>query len=371
MVHIIWFLIGILTLPTHFAQFIPYLKRKSPPPYTLYISSLITNIGIALLVGLIEADMFKRTLEFVLYLVLGINMYITGVIMSFLNCCFCCSGFNNQDEIDEELRAGFDDYETFQEKLAKNRSFPPNVLVCGEAYHYETRSRTYLNSEGRYVTEYYQDTVVTYRNTLQLKYLSWQEEGNPITLTDDSSIIHGYIYCKFKFDEESINIINQMREVVYNDARPHDVFINVYNWFTVPDVQEKVCGTTRFSGKTPCVTKWIPTCGGRCLIIFLKIIGYSTLVYSCWSSTGIYLKMTLVKNISMKPKNEGGLRCDFMEIDKDAIKTTFHSSNPNNQIEQPEIDEGKFQETLASIYKTDNNVVTGYDPQGGSYLMHF
>lgn len=362
MVHIIWFLIGILTLPTHLAQFIPFLKRKSPPPFGLYAASLMANIGIALLIGLIEADPLYRFIEFILYLILGIFMYGFGVVFSFFNCCCCFEGFNDQNEIDEELKAGFDHNEAFHEKIAKNRSFPPNILVCGEAYHYETRTRTYTDTDGNLVQETYQVLVVSYRNQYQLKYLSWQEDGNPITLTEDSSIIHGYIYCNFNFDEESRNLINEMRKAACDDASQHDVFVNVYNQFIVPEMHSKICGTTRSNDKTPCVAKWIPTCFGRILIIFLKIIGYSTLVYSCWSSTGLYMKMTLIKNISMKPKNQGGFRCGFMELDIDAIKTTFHS---NNQEEQPEIDEAKLQETFTSLYQTNSNVVTGYDPQGG------
>ena len=69
----IWFLIGILTLPTHLAQFIPFLKRKSPPPFGLYAASLMANIGIALLIGLIEADPLYRFIEFILYLIYKIK----------------------------------------------------------------------------------------------------------------------------------------------------------------------------------------------------------------------------------------------------------------------------------------------------------
>lgn len=370
MTHLIWFLMGIFTFPTHLAQIIPYLKRKSPPPFPLYIVSLMTNLGIAFFVGLIEAPILQRTGEFLSYLLLGIFLYVMGVIFSYFDICWCCcKEFNDQDELVEELQAGFDNNEIFIDKIARNRSFPPNVYVIGQAYHYETRSRSYYDSDGNLVHETYQELVVSYENRFQLQYKSWQEEGNPIKLTEDSSIIHGYIYCVFKFDDDAVNIINQMRQMAYDDARTHDAYVNVYNSFVVPQMYSKICGTTRTSGKLPCVTKWVPTYGGRCLIGFLKLFGYSTLIYSCWTSTGIYMKMTLVKNISMKEKGKGGFRCGFMELDTDAIKTAFHSNN-HNEIDQPDFDEGKLQETYNSIYNTDannnhSNVVTGFDPHGG------
>lgn len=362
---------GLFTFPTHLAQIIPYLKRKSPPPFPIYICSLMVNLAITFLVGLIEAPILTRTAEFVSYLTIGIFLYVMGVIFSFFDICWCCcKEFNDQEELEDELRAGFDDNETFHDKIARNRSFPPAVYVIGQAYHYETRYRSYYDSEGRLVQETYQELIVTYSNRFQLQYKSWQEDGNPIKLTDDASIIHGYIYCTFNFDDESINIINQMRQTAYDDARSHDTYVSVYNSFVVPQKYDKICGTTRTSGKLPCVTKWIPTTGGRCIIGFLKLFGYSTLIYSCWSSTGIYMKMTLVKNISMKEKGKGGFRCGFNEMDTDAIKTAFHSSNPNVEINQPDFDEVKLQETYNSIYNNDannnqSNIVTGLDPHGG------
>ncbi|KAK8867184.1 hypothetical protein M9Y10_010160 [Tritrichomonas musculus] len=363
MARIIWFLIGIISLPTHFAQLIPFLKRKSPPPFGIYFASLMVNLGIAFLIGLVETDIKNQGIDFIIYLSLGIFFYFAGILSTFINICCCCfNTFNNQDGLDQELIAGFDDNNTFQEKIAQNRSFPPNIFVTGEAYHYEYHYRTYLDAQGREVREKITEKVYTYRNQFQLRYASWQEEGNPIRLTEDTSLIHGYIYCEFRFDKEVTNLINSMRQLAYDDCRAHDLLVNVDNHFEVPDMYEKICGTTRAPGeKTPCVTKWIPTLGGVCLVYFLKLFGYSTLVTSCWSSIGIYMRMKLIKHISMKPKNKGGLRCDYMQLDLQAIKTTFHKTN---KMDQSDIDTEGLKQNFNSAYKINSNVVSGYDHNG-------
>lgn len=365
MTRLIWFFIGIFTLPTHLAQIIPYLKRKTPPPLPLYLSSLLTNIGIALLVCVIEVSILEEMTVFLWYLLLGMILYITGVGLSFGNVCWCCcKGTNDPDEVNEELKAEFVDSDMFYEKIAKNRSSAPIIYVGGQAYHYETVYGSYRDADGNLVYDNHQEVSISYENRFQLQYKSWQEDGNPINLPNNSSIIHGYVYCSFNFDDECINIINQMRQMAYNDAKTHDSYVNVYNNFFIPQMSEKICGTTREKGNQPCITKLIPTCGGRCFIGFLKVIGYSTLVYSCWTSKGIYTKMDLVKSISMKEKGDGGFRCGFKELDIEAIANSFNSNNPN--VEQPAVNEELMKQTYDYSCELENNklhsiVVTGLD----------
>ena len=53
-----------------------------------------------------------------------------------------------------------------------------------------------------------------------------------------------------------------------------------------------------------------------------------------------------------------------MEPDKEALKTTFHCNNPKIEPEQPEFNDTYFQANFDSLYKTNSNIVSGYNNQG-------
>ena len=112
-----------------------------------------------------------------------------------------------------------------------------------------------------------------------------------------------------------------MRNALYLDSKPHDLYWIVSNNFYVPGMNKIICG------KMPCSTKWIPTCGGKFLMHFLKVFGYQNIIYSMWGSIGQNMKMKLVKRISMQPKEQSWLRCDYKSPDFESIGKTFHCEN--------------------------------------------
>lgn len=178
-------------------------------------------------------------------------------------------------------------------------------------------------------------------------------------------MLHGKIDCKFLFDQKSLEIINCMRNALYLDAKPRDLYCIVLNNFYVPDMKEIICGTTRPpDGKMPCSSKWIPTCGGKFLIQFLKVFGYQSIIYSLWVSIGQNMKMKLVKRISMLPKEQSGLRCDYNSPDFESVEQTFHCENPTFDVEQPQFDQNEINETLISSSKTYYNSIADINPDG-------
>lgn len=362
MVYVVFFFLGILTLPTNLAQIIPLLKRKNPPPAALYFSSILVNMGIAFLISAIDiVSDDKRSFEMIGYIIAAIFFYVGGVIMSFINlfACDSCEGFNDFEELNEELKTEFDDYETLTNKLMINRALPPLILVIGKAYHYETETEYYTDSDGNQRTRSVTKEVTTYKNSWCLRYQSWQEEGNSIRIDKDLSMIHGRVEAYFTYDNETIDVLNRMREVAYQDARPHDTWAYAYNEFWVPEKYEIINGTTRTDGSVPCVSKWIPTIGGRILIIFLKIIGYSTLIYALWTSKGTNMKMKIIKRVSMKPKHESGLRCGYMENDQYAAERTFHGKKKTKYSNQKQ-----NQNSISEICEDTPNVVSGINNDG-------
>lgn len=355
---------GLLTLPTHLAQFIPFLKGKFPPPFALYIFSLMTNFGLSFLIGLVEADIDNFT-QFSLYIMLGILLYVNGVMLSYLNCCCNNQDWERPSRIDEEISAGILSQEEFNNQLAQNRAMPPIIQVIARAYHYVPYTTQYRDANGNLITETRYIPFYKYYNDAILLYKSWQEDGNPITLEENTSLIHDKIDYKFIFDDKSLEIINCMRTALYNDAKQHDLYCSVTNNFYIPSMSEVVCGSTRpFGGKMPCSSKWIPTCGGKFLIGFLKLLGYHTIIYSLWVSMGQNMKMKLIKNISMMPKEQSGLRCNYNTPDFQAIDNTFRSDNPKLDVEQPQYDQNKINETLTTSNKPYFNTINNLDPEG-------
>lgn len=207
-------------------------------------------------------------------------------------------------------------------------------------------------------TLYYNDAILLYK--------SWQEEGNPITLKENTSMLHGNIECKYLFDEKSVEVINCMRNALYLDAKPHDQFCILLNNFYVPGMNKIICGTTRPpDGKMPCSSKWIPTCGGKFLMHFLKVFGYQNIIYSMWVSIGQNMKMKLVKRISMLPKEQSGLRCDYKSPDFESVEKTFHCENPTYDVEQPQYDQNVINETLTiSTSNPYYNSIADINPNG-------
>ena len=274
MAHYIWFYISILTLPTNLAQIIPFLKRKFPAPFALYVSSLITNIGIACLIAIKDAIDDDNTIEKYVFIVVGSLIYATGVFTSFVDCfCWCCDDTSESlYAVDDELESRTNNNEEFIKKIAENRSFPPQILVFGEAYHFVENIK-----------------IITYSICYQLEYITWQEDGNPIEIPENE-FIHGFVESSFVFDDEAIDAINFMRQSAYNDVKNKDTFYIIYNKLIIPGLNDELNGTIS-TKKNSCVISWIDSPKGKLLIGFLKFI-----LTVRWAELGFSSNFVIVEN---------------------------------------------------------------------------
>jgi hypothetical protein len=322
-----FFISGIWMLLNTIPMFIVLLKNLHPAPLFTYLTTLIYNLGIPLL--FID---YRICIVFV-------SFFIFLFVIPFDYCC-CQTSFQGNHIVARESFCGKMDKDTFMNILKRNRSIPPVILVNVEAYHYETHymHRTTTDSHGHthHHTEAIIRKVVTWYCTRDLNYTSWEEEGNPIRMTD-VPILHCICESSFLLDDSAKYALSELRNQMLWEASFYDLYQSSSISFDIPNFKVSLSGC--ISEEIPCVYSFYTSIIGNILWILFSLCGLQTLFEVPWCSYGerMRMRLRLKKAVSMNPK----YRCGLNILDETAAQTTFrtdfslHQNNLSNMPPPP------------------------------------
>ena len=317
--------IGILMIPTCITQIIPILYGKNTAPYLSFLFSIFCNVGF----GFLISALFDHLNDpFAYYkseyaIIMAIFFLIFGFFPLFHRLAENPSSFDENYLLAwEEINTKIMSHRELIDTLGNNRTLPPKICVKSTAYHTMVIKRQ--------IREF-----VTYRNSTEFKYNSWQEEGKFIRILPYATILHFFVSCEFIFDKEAEYELSNLHELMFNDAKNHDSNVKVENKFKVPGMKASFCGTSHAADdKINNLVIFLCSCKGRLLYVFLTMIGYKSVIDAIWFSHGQILHIKLVKRISMKSKiskestsiinnDNVGLRAGYGEKDYSEMNKVF------------------------------------------------
>ena len=325
-----YLIIALLMLPTVAFQAIPLFIKKHTPPFVTYIVSLTINIGYGLLFGNLDEIIAGLViLLFVLFYIIFLAKHLDSACslnhqkMYFVKGEMCSRPINSSEFVSE---------------ISGNRALPPKVIVSGEAYHikYHYSTSTYRDSKGN---KYKKTTIsrkTTHKITQELKYASWQEDGNPIRIKE-TNFIHATCPVHYFLDEGACDELNRIRSEVFNAIKNKDVYFSVNNTFLTPDKKDDITGY--LSKKRSCVSRFYQNRWGRLAWYFFTILGYQSAFESIWCMQEERIRIRLKKKISMNPT---AFRCAYGMKDFQAANTTFRTDNGKIDIQQSLIPSDEF-----------------------------
>ena len=291
--YLIMFVLGAMMFPNAFAQVIALLRRRNGAPSWSFYVSLIMNAAYSCFIC------FGIGCEpHVAYVVCGsllIGFAAFATMSAFLDliCCRCCCPKSSQclHFVMRELHKGVYEKEQFFALIEANRAAPPLLQVVAKAWHQEIESGSGPDSQPRTVTR------VTYHEIREFEYVSWEERGHPIRFDDNVSLIHGLFRTRFEMDEETESALNSMRETMLHEAMQRDQEYGATILYNAPDVVPVACAT--LADKKNCMQKYYGSICGKIVWFLVWLTGYQSLYECIWSSTGVTMKMTLVKRVSL------------------------------------------------------------------------
>jgi hypothetical protein len=220
-----------------------------------------------------------------------------------------------------EMAQGIQDPTQFRAIVCHNRVSPPVVIVSVVASHteYYTVTVSHTDSEGHteYSTETRSREVVTYTNSREFVYTSWEEIGHPIAL-NVNPILHAIFIPKFVLDSSANSDLADLEARMWNEGRMHDVHVSVTVSRDVPDFTYSAVGSVR--GEVPDYMQYMNSRLGIVLWVFMFLLGYQSAYECLWCMSGERMKMRMVKLMSGSSK----LRAEFRRKDEFAAETSFH-----------------------------------------------
>ena len=295
---LLYLLMGALMLPNAVSQAVTLLRKQHAAPMWSFHFSLVMNAGYSCMIYYYFGEGVDEVLK-----TAGIVLLSIAVLVMILPVDQCCSkkSFQGNHFVFNELFHDFLDAKRFRELVERNRAAPPVVNVNVTASHMENRRVTHRrrDSRGRTYTEHKtnKERVVTWRDTRQFLYASWEEQGNSIRLDDKLSVIHALFYVSYKFDTDAKMALQCYMNQLYVEGRMHDVDVEVNYHCSTPDLVAVACGT--LGSERNWIVSFYGSWYGRLAWFLAWILGYQSLFECVWSSTGERMRMRLVKRMSM------------------------------------------------------------------------
>ncbi|KAH0786676.1 hypothetical protein GPJ56_009419 [Histomonas meleagridis] len=312
----IFFLIGILMLPNVLLQCIQQWRGRNPAPYWAFFFSILMNVGYGIAIYSPE---------------IGIPIAAFGLFFVLIPFDLCCrtNSFQSPHRTTEDIFSKKLNRTEFCSKVSQSRAYSPSITVHSEAYHIRHYTTTTVDSKGRVHVHHHTQKVVTFRNARELKYTSWEEEGNSIRITNNTTMFHAIIIPSYKLDDDTKESLGNLREYMRYEALQHDVHASVSTSFSIDGLERSFCGSAT-QDSVP-IMNFYQSWYGRTLWVFFALLGYQSAYESFYSASGERLQLTVVKRISMTDK----LRCHYKELDQTAAETTFRAADGVQTFQQP------------------------------------
>lgn len=337
--------IGILTLPNVIAQLIPLLKRKNTAPLMSYFYSIFLNIGYGLLI-----DSFThKKLRFIAIIVL-VCTWILILVPCALICC--PTDFNGNTFVIREMGSNTLKGTRFTDKIARNRAYPPTVIVGASAYHYEKRNE-YDSLLSILVPK--RVKVTTWEGRATFKYASWEEIGNPIRL-GKAKIYQCVFEPVISCDESAVEGYSRLVLLMKEEALTHDRYVELSSNNIINGLCDHVCGTNL--EEPPFVMKFYQSCFAIFIWAVFVFIGYQSSFESFWCAASERVVMKLKKKISMNPNQ---YRCGFNQEDVVALQTTFRSEDGMEYVSNLPLIEGNFDDYFSQYQPVNAIDINQFD----------
>ena len=192
----------------------------------------------------------------------------------------------------------------------------------------------------RYIKRTEHRTVETWRKEEDYVYKSWQDNTKSIENIKFCSIIEATFSYNISFDQESKNIMNKMKDVLYAKGKTYDTDVHTYDIFTVPGFRDKLTCPLNEGEYQKIQKRCANPCGYICWSI-LFILGYSS-IFDAYSRYEIGKEhITLNKYVS----SQDDMRMPYRtaEIDLPAISISFVHTKLQMKSLEKKLEKGKIE----------------------------
>ena len=388
-------LIGLaLALPNIIMYILRKVRNKmAASAFTLFMN-IILNFSYGNLIGYL-VKLGGKSSKILGFSLLFLYISICLIILYWQHECECkCSYF----EVIYNLCRKIEDSKSLQEILSYNRKLHPIIKIGCYAQHKESREvweeyeeyqveiyreKTTYYTDGTHKTKKYFDhyetreryikthyskwkrvdeggghfyhapgspnniykkstetkTVETWREELEYKYRSWQDDTENLSDIKYCSIVEAFFSYQMNFDQTSLNILSKMKSELYNEGLTYDTDVHTYEKFDVPDFNYMhTCSLNDFEYQR--IKNKYGNCFGYTIWITSFVLGYSSIFDAYSKYEKGKEKIIITKSIS----NDNDKRAPYLtnEINPPSISISFVHTKLQVKALEKKLKEGKI-----------------------------
>ena len=196
------------------------------------------------------------------------------------------------------------------------------------------------SSRNRYIEKTEYRTVETWRKEEDYIYKSWQDDTKCIENIKFCSIVEATFSYNISFDQESKNIISEMKNKLYAKGKTYDTDVRTYDIFTVPGFCDKHICPLNEGEYQRIQKKFANPCGYIFWLLFF-ILGYSS-IFEAYSRYEIG-KENIILYKYVSSQNNMRMPYKMNEVDLPAISISFVHTKLQMKSLEKKLEKGKIE----------------------------